>query len=193
MAEIKIEKKKPVLIWVLLALGVAAVLIYLVYAYTLKEVVEEIPETTTALIDVNENIPIVTAFVDFIELDSNRMSLDHAFTNEALSKLTNATDAIADAAGYDVKADIDSVKMYAEMVTQDPFETTHANNIRRACNILTIVLQNIQLTKYLGLTPEIAELKSACRSINPDILTLDQQDAVISFFNKAAVLLKKMN
>jgi hypothetical protein len=83
--------------------------------------------------------------------------------------------------------------LYAEMITQDPFEITHANNIRRACNILTKVLQNIQVAKYPGLTTEVAELKNASISINPDMLTLDQQDAVISFFKKAAVLLKKMN
>jgi hypothetical protein len=94
MAEIKIEKKKPVLIWALLALGVAAVLIYFIYAYAFKEEVAEIPETTTAIIEVHENNTIVTAFVDFIELDSNRMSLDHAFTIEVFLKLTNATNAI---------------------------------------------------------------------------------------------------
>jgi hypothetical protein len=163
------------------------------YPYDLNEEIEEAPETTTSLIAVNENNTIVTAFIDFIEIDSNRMSLDHAFTHEALYKLTNATNAIADEAGYVVKADIDSVKMYAEMITTDPFETTHANNIRSACDIITNVLQNIQLAKYPGLTNEVAELKNASISINPDVLTLDQQDAVISFFNKAAVLLKKMN
>jgi len=193
MAEIKIEKKKPVLIWILSALVVTAVLIFFIYNYAFIEEVDEIPEATTSLLEVNENNSIVTAYVDFIEIDSNRMSLDHEFTNEALFKLTNATNAIADAAGYVVKADIDSVKMYAEMITQDPFEVTHANNIRRACNILTKVLQKIQLAKYPGLTTEMSELENASRSINPDVLTLDQQDAVISFFNKAAVLLKKMN
>lgn len=193
MAEIKIEKKKPVLIWVLLALGIVAVLIYFMYPYDLNNEVEEVPETTTSLIEVNENNAIITAFVDFIEIDSNRMGLDHTFTHEALFKLTNATNAIADEVGYVVKADIDSVKMYADMITIDPFETTHANNIRRACNILTNVLQNVQLAKYPGLTNEVAELKNASLSINPDVLTLDQQEAVISFFKKAAVLLKKIN
>lgn len=193
MAEIKIEKKKPVLIWVLIALGIVVVLIYFMYPNDLNDETEKVPETTTALIEVNENNNIVTAFVDFIEIDSNRMSLEHAFTDEALSKLSDATNAMADAAGYVVKGDIDSVKMYAEMITQDSFETTHANNIRSACDILTKILQNIQLAKYSGLTTEAAELKNASIAINPDVLTLDQQDAVISFFNKAAVLLKKMN
>lgn len=193
MTQIKITKKKSVLIWVLLALGIVAVLIYFMYPYVFNEEVEEVPETTTALIEVDENLTIVTAFVDFIEIDSNRMSLDHAFANEALLKLSNATIAMADAAGYAVKADIDSVKMYAEMITQNSFEITHANNIRSACDIITKVLQNIQLAKYPALTTEVAELKTASISINPDVLTLDQQDAVISFFNKAAVLLKKMN
>ncbi len=34
------------------------------------------------------------------------MSLDHAFTSEALTKLTDAVDAMATEAGYDVKVDI---------------------------------------------------------------------------------------
>jgi hypothetical protein len=34
------------------------------------------------------------------------MSLDHAYTNEALSKLIEATNAIANEVGYDVQADI---------------------------------------------------------------------------------------
>lgn len=193
MAEIKIEKKKPFLIWLLLALGTVVVLIYLMYPSNLNDETKKNPDTTTALIEVNENNAIVSAFIDFIEIDSNRMSLDHAFTSEGLSKLANATNAIAEAAGYVVNADIDSVLMYAEMITQNSLETTHADNIRSASDILTKVLQNVQLAKYPGLTSETAELKKASISINPDVLTLDQQDAVISYFNKAALLLKKMN
>jgi hypothetical protein len=50
------------------------------------------------------------------------MSLDHAYTNEALSKLIEATNAIANEVGYDVQADIEKAKEYAKMISSDPFE-----------------------------------------------------------------------
>jgi hypothetical protein len=76
------------------------------------------------------------------------MSLDHAYTNEALLKLIEATNAMANEVGYEVQADLEKAKEYAEMITKDPFETTHADNIRKAADILTNVLQNIQKAKY---------------------------------------------
>jgi hypothetical protein len=44
--------------------------------------------------------------VNFVENNKEKMSLDHAYTNEALSKLIEATNAIANEVGYDVQADI---------------------------------------------------------------------------------------
>jgi len=192
MAEIKIEKKKSIWLWVLLIFGIAAVLFYLLSLNDGSQEMEKIPESTD-LISVSENIATVNAFVVFVESDSNKMTLDHAYTNEALLKLVEATNAIADEVGYDIKADIDQVKIYAENITVDPFETTHANDIRKATDILTNILQNIQQAKYPGLSNEVVQLRNASSSINPDVLTLNQKDAVKSFFSSAADLLKKMN
>ena len=147
----------------------------------------------TGLINVHENNSTVAAFVTFVNDDANKMSLDHAYTNEALLKLMEATNAMADEIGYNVRADLDKVKEYADKITLDPFETSHADNIRKAADIITNVLQNMQQAKYAGLTNEVAALRNASASINPDVLTLDQKDAVKSFFSEAADLLKKMN
>jgi len=121
------------------------------------------------------------------------MSLDHAYTNEALLKLIEATDAKANEVGYEVQADLEQVKEYANMITADPYETTHADNIRKAADILSNVLQNIQKAKFPGLTEEAKELKNASESIKPAVLTLEQKDAVKNFFAKASDLLQKMN
>jgi hypothetical protein len=192
MAIIKIEKKKTAGLWVTLGLILFAAFIYFMYFNDGIKETEKVPETTD-LIGINENNNIVKAFVDFIETDSMKMSLDHAFTNEALLKLTDATNAMANEVGYEVKADMDKVKEYAEVITKDPFDTSHADDIRRATDILTNVLQNIQKAKYPGLTNEASELRNASSSINPDVLTLNQKNAVKSFFRNAADLLKKMN
>jgi hypothetical protein len=215
MAEIKIEKKKPMWPWILLGLGVIAVLIYFLAFNDSNEQINkapkisklivvkemhEVPKTSdliiaeeTDLTSVKENNSTVEAYVNFVETGRNKMSLDHEYTNEAFLKLIEATDAMAGEVGYEVQADLDKVKEYAEMITNNPFETTDADNIRKADDVLTNVLRKIQMAKYPGLTNEVAELKNASESIKPGVMTLDQKDEVTNFFNKASELLKKMN
>lgn len=203
MTEIKIEKKKQVWPWMLLGLAIAAVLIYFLGFYDNDHDNKEMNEVTelselkgpeeTDLISVKENNNTVAAYVNFVDADQNKMSLDHEFTNDALLKLTEATYAIAGEIGYDVQADLEQVKEYANRVDNEPFVTTHANSIRKAGDILTNALQNIQKSKYPGLTNEVEELKNATIAINPDILTLNQKKEVKAFFSKAANLLQKMN
>jgi hypothetical protein len=132
----------------------------------------------TDLLGIKENNDIVAAYVNFVENNKEKMSLDHAYTNEALSKLIEATNAIANEVGYDVQ--IEKAKEY-KMISSDPFETTHADNIRKADAILTNVLQNIQKAKYPGLTDEVVALK-VTESIKLGILALEQKDAVKNYF-----------
>ena len=150
-------------------------------------------EDKADLVAVRENNSTVNAFINFIANDKNRMTLDHAYTNEALVKLTDALSAMADEIDYSVKADIDKVKDYALKITNDPLATTHADDIRKSADIITTILENMQQAKYPGLENDITELRRASSSINPDTLTLDQKDAVKSFFSKAADVLEKMN
>ena len=199
MAEIKIEKKKLIWPWVIVGLVIAALLVYfLIFRDSGKNgeaVTEENHITNTNEPDlekVKENDGTIADYVNFIENSNKKMSLDHAYTNKALLKLTDATNAKANEVGYEVRADIDKVKEYAEMITIDPYETTHAGYIRNAVDILTNVLQNIQKAKYPDLADEVKELKSASESINPEVLTLKQKDAVKNYFAKASDLLQKM-
>jgi len=200
MAEIKIEQKKQIWPWLLVGLVIAALLVYfLVIRDNGKnsEVETEADYITNTneldLLGVKENNSTVAAYVDFIENSKKRMSLDHSYTNEALIKLIEATNAMANVVGYEVQADLEKVKEYANMITIDPFETTHADNIRKAVDILTNVLHNIQKAKYSGLADEVVELRNASESIKPEVLTLQQKDAVKNYFAKASDLLQKMN
>lgn len=199
MAEIKIEQKKQIWPWLLVGLVIVALLFYFLEFRDSSSNMEVVPEADDSgtnadnLLGVKENNSTVAAYVSFVENDTNKMSLDHAYTNEALLKLIEATSAIANEVGYEVRADIEKAKDYAKMISKAPFETTHADNIRKADDILTKVLQNIQKAKYPGLAEEVAELKIASESIKPGVLTLDQKDAVKNYFAKAADLLQKMN
>jgi len=200
MAEIKIERKKQIWPWLLVALVVVALLLYfLVFRDNDKNAeaifgANDITNTNqTDLIEVKENNYTVAAYVNFIENSNAKMTLDHAYTNEALLKLINATNAIANEVGYEILADLEKVKEYANMITINPFETTHADNIRMADDILTQVLQNIQKANYPSLAEEVEELKRASESIKPEVLTLNQKDEVKNYFAKASDLLQKMN
>ena len=200
MAEIKIEQKKQ--IWPRLIAGLVIVVL-LVYFLVIrdnginKDALTEADYITNTdesdLIGVKENNDTVTAYVNFVENSNENMSLDHEFTNEALVKLIEAADAMANEVGYDVQIDIEKVREYANMIEQDSFETTHANNIRKADDLLTNVLQNIQKAKYPDLEDEVAALRSASESVKPGVLTLDQKAAVKNYFSKAADLRQKMN
>ena len=195
MAEIKIEKKRtPIWPWVLIALAIVAFLIYLFSAGDEENDRDEMTEVTTedssyasSSPEVSGNSAAVLAFLSFIRDDPDKMGLNHEFTNEALLRLTSATNAMAEKVGYNAQEDMKQVRTYAQKITIDPFETTHANSIRDAAAILAQALQNIQQKAFSGL------VKNAAAEIKGDVLTLDQKGEVKSFFRKSADLLEKMN
>lgn len=197
MAEIKIEKKTPMWPWIILILAVIGILIYL-FAFSgdedeTEDITESRTEEVTDTRQVALNNSAVIAYVSFINDDPDQMGLDHEFTNEALLKLTNATSAMADEIGYDIQKDLEEVRTHADKITTDPFETTHANSIRKSAEILANVLQNMQQKAFPGLTSEANSVMNAAIAIEPEALTLDQKEDVKNFFRESAYLLEKMN
>lgn len=191
MTEIKIEKKAAIWPWLLLILALIAAAWFFFFRNDKIEPEENVK--TVALIDVRENNSVVASYVAFVESDTNTMGLDHAYSSQALSLLTNAIDAMALEADYVVKVDIDQAKIYANDITKDSLSTHHADKIRTSADLLSTTLQNLQQAKFPTLSAEAADVKIAASSIDPEKLTLDQRDAVKSFFRKSADLLNKMN
>lgn len=196
MAEIKIEKKQPMWLWVLLVIGLLAAVWFIFFRNDKKETAttETASETAKniALIDVRENNSAVAAYVTFTD-SYNEMSLDHAYSSKALVMLTDATNAMATEVSYNITVDIAKSKQYAEEITKDPLVATHADKIRTSADLLSTALQNMQQAKYPTLSNEATDVKNAAAAINPAILALDQQNAIKSFFRKSADLLSKMN
>lgn len=202
MAEIKIVQKKQTGLWLLAVIAIAILLYYFLVFRDNSSIkpIEVLTETKSVsgtnennLLGVKENNSTVAAFVSFVENDANRVGIDYAYTNEALLKLTLATDAMAEEIGYDIQADLDKVKESIGMVANETFETSQAKNTRIATDNSTTALQNMQLAKYPWLTDEVEVLKSASISINPEVLTIKQKVAVSNYFAKASDLLQKMN
>ncbi|MFP4469322.1 MAG: hypothetical protein ACLFPE_01485 [Bacteroidales bacterium] len=200
MAEIKIEKKKTVWPWVLLALIIVAILIYFLATPDGDDDREEVTETTTIvgteesdLQDVEERNQEVMAYVSWIDTSSYRMGLDHEYSHEAITKLTNAVQAMADEIGYDVRTELGHAKAYADSITRNPYKTSHADMIRRAADMISMALANMQAAHYPGLNAEARDVENAADDIKPGELTLDQKEQVKNFYREAAALLEKMN
>lgn len=201
MAEIKIEKKSaPIWPWILVSLFFIAILIYLYFPReerfdrnetTRVSSVESYASSDT--LAVSRNSTAILAYVNFVNDDPNKINLDHEFTNEALLRLTNATEATADEIGYDIQKELGEVKTYHDKIATDPFETTHAKSIRASAVIISEVLQSIQQNAFSDLSSEAVEVKKAADNIKADVRTLDQKEVVKNYFMQSANLLKKMN
>lgn len=197
MAEIRLEKKKRPMSWIFFSLGICIIVAYFLVTPIEMNQGPGLPENggtaANGLIELHEYNSIVASYITFIKAGNQKMSMSHAFIKEAIIKLAAATHAMAVEAGYMLPPDLGRVKNYADMIANDPLETTHADSIRKACDILTVVLLNIQKEKYPELNNEAVELRIALESINASVLTLNQKEEIKTFFRKAADLLQKMN
>ncbi len=197
MAEIKIEKKRTIWPWIVLGIIVIALLVYFL-AIPVDRGEEEVTETTVIvnkgnLMDETENNSTVAAYVAYVEDSLGQMDMTHEYTHDAIVKLTNAIEAMAGEIGFDVGTNLDEALRDANMITRDEHSTKHANHIRDAADILARTLLNMQKEFYPGLSNQAQAVMDAADKIKPGELTLEQKDAIKSFFWRAADLLKKMN
>lgn len=210
MAEIKIEKKKPIWPWIILALVILALLYFFVFAdddnddmdATETEQVEggtvweEETDTTTWETETDtanwNNQGGVQGYLTYIS-DNDRMGIDHEYTNNALIQLMNAVQAKADEMNYNIDADMQEIRQDAEAIQRDPTSLNHANRIKSAGTKLANVMENMQQEQYPNLSSDVEEVKTAAQNINETTPTLDQRDQVKMFFDEAGDLLRKMS
>lgn len=212
MAEIKIEKKKPIWPWIILALVILALLYFLVFADNddnddlEEDEIEQVEEgaaweddTDTTSWD-NETEAMnsqstgqgVAGYLAYIS-DNEKMGVDHEYTNNAIIELMNAVQAKADEMNYDISADMQSVRQDAKAIQEDPTSLNHANTIKTIGTKLANVMEKMQKEKYPDLSNDVAEVKTAAQNINAATPTLDQKDQIKKYFDEAGDVLKKMS
>lgn len=215
MAEIHVEKKKPVWPWIILVLVILAILYFLFFADGQNnddlddmDTTEQVEDTTvwenetndTADWDTNNNMNDtlgyaaggVSGYVAHIG-DESRMGVDHEYTNNALLQLISAVEGKARELNIEIESEMQQIRQDAQNLTQNPQARDHAGNIKNAGSGITNVLENIQQERFPELSQDVEQLRSSVEDIDPSVETLEQKDRINSFFHEAADVLQKMN
>ena len=198
MAEIEIEKKKSIWPWILVAiLLILALLYFFVWADDDIDDVDDMDDTTTEQVMQEEpqtndatQMSAVQEYSNYI--DNPEMGIDHEYANGALLELIAATRSVAEKQNVNIEAELSEAKNKAEKITEDPMKLTHANKIKNSGETITRALQTLQDQKFPDMKEEYTAVEEALGKIQPDEETLNQKEAVKSFFEKAEELLISM-
>lgn len=205
MSEIRVEEKKNRSIWPWI-IGLLA-LVAVVWAIAeigdeddyenevaaTEEYMDTERQEVSNEIEVYEN-EAVEEFVDFTRTEGE-MGLDHVYTSNGIMKLNAALEALADDATVgttSIESKREMMREAANSIEKDPMAATHANSIRDAFMASANLLEAIQQNNYPNYASEVQELKQAAMDIDPDVLTLNQKEAVKNYFDKAAQVLNHM-
>lgn len=208
MAEINIEKKKPVWPWIVLGLIILALIIYFVTAddesddvmeeETTEQVTASEPEEGSAETGTytweEDNLTgddSVSKYISHIG-DKERMGIDHEYSSQAMVYLINALENRAEEANINTDIEIEELKNDVKGIKENPQSLTHANTINNVGTKLVNLMEKVQKEKFPNLSQEVQEVRTALQNIQPSIPTLDQKDAVNSFYKEAGDVLQKM-
>jgi hypothetical protein len=209
MAEIKIEKKKPVWPWILLGLIILAVILYFVFAdedtddvydddnteqvITTSESEENMDDMDTATWE-DDNLSgddSASMYVTHIG-DTEKMGIDHEYSSEALVLLINALENRTEEANINTDIEIQELKNDVRDIKEDPQSLTHANAIKNVGMKIANLMEKVQKEKFPNISQDVQEVRTAVQNIQPSTPTLDQKDAVNSFYKEAGDVLQNM-
>lgn len=208
MAEIKIEKKKPIWPWIFAGLIILLIIYFIAFTGDKEkasteeaetEQAEEIlqPETTEKIYPntdtiQNQRLESIDRYLSHID-DKSKMGIQHEYTNNTLIYLLEAVKSKAEQMNVDIDANMQLVQKQAEQITKDPTATNHANKIKQAGTEILKALEKICNQRYPELTPDLNEASKSLENIDPSVLTLNQKEEVNSFFKETGDVLRKMN
>ena len=143
--------------------------------------------------EVRKSIAAFTAFVDEPEVE---MNLEHDYTRKGLKLLAGSLTALADR--YDIEdVQLQNAKKVminkANVLDNNWKSTDHADHIQEAFMSATKVMEQIQQKHLPGMSKEVRKVCDEAEGIDPHTLTLDQKNAVKTFFRDAADVVEQMN
>ncbi len=213
MAEIKIEKKKPVWPWIILVLIIlAGVYFFWYYNDTMNGTDDEemlqdtLQERNEGMID-NSATDSTTLYsgsygtvkkektiADYLTyIENDKMSTDSEYVAGALMKLINATEAEAEQLNVDVTADLEQAREDAFDINSNPEPSANLGKFKKSATEISSALISIQRHSFPKLYEASVSLKDAVNKNDAKTPSSQQTENVKSFFDKAGTLLQKMN
>ncbi|WP_299399616.1 hypothetical protein [uncultured Gelidibacter sp.] len=209
MAEIKIEKKKPIWPWVILMLVVLAIIAYLIYANDDDDINDDFDDdyNNEQVIDTTDNTSAYdpyststsydqfTAFDQSIT-DSTRVAVDSSYTKVAFANLTKAVvhkadeNYIEDSEALNDLRDFSSQYTAISTATKD---TKGFKNFKTASDKVVKVMEDIQKKSFPSLQTQVADLKNAASKINGSVTMNKQQAQIYAFLRQSRDVLQSMN
>ena len=216
MAEIKIEKKKPIWPWVLIILIILAAIYFFWYYndnnYNMDEnlidndSITQLDETNVYDNEVIDSGTLYTgnygtvrneqAMADYFNFVDINKDLDRETNNEyyrsAFFKLITATKRESEIKNVDVAENIAAAMKNAEMLTNDPAITQKTDKIKMTAENVSKALKKIQQQSFTALSSEANAVETASNNINGSGTIKEDKTDINTFFDKAAILLQKM-
>ena len=212
MAEIKIEKKKPVWPWILLVLLILAVIAYFLYEnndnddYADDATIEEVDDINSTSIDTNEPYDNTTNYTDSRDyitiysasiMDSTRIGNDTTYTKTALYNLAKTVRSKAESIGITNSTAMENLNNFTSRMDGMSDSTMRnkmgiSQNVKSVSTDIVSVIERIQTQKYPALQNEVADLKQTSNKITATTIE-KQQMTLQNFFRKAKEVLTKMN
>lgn len=205
MAEIEIEKKKPVWPWIILVIIILALLYFLVFANDNKKDMKDnntemvadstdwdqdsdttVWKTETDSMNSNEG---VSGYLDYVNERSNRDHME--YPENAMLKLVDAVEAKAYEMNYDLGNDRDELQNHVQELSKTTADDS--KELKDTGEKVADVLKGMQEEKYPSLSNAVKELKTSAQNIEADTETTQQNEKLNAFFEKAADVLKKMS
>lgn len=217
MAEIKIEKKKPIWPWILIiVLIILALLYFFVFAdndadddFSDTDDMEQVETRDSLEIEgkrentdtweneqLNDSLSggfasLSSAYYDAIEED-DKLGKDSTYTNNALLKLVDAVNAKAMEHDIDLDSNLDQMRKNA-MNTSENAKSISSEKIKNTGDKVMKALEELQKKEYPQLSEQIEEAKKSLSEIKTNEEMSNQQDKIEAFFNKTADVLRNMN
>ncbi|MBA6154217.1 hypothetical protein [Gelidibacter maritimus] len=216
MAEIKIEKKKPIWPWILVVLVILGIIAYLVYAnddrddytddfdddITNEQVMDsESRSLESKTLDATGAYMAGTAYDQYTAYegsirDSTRIAVDSSYTKKAYYNLSKAVAKKAEEKEIETSQALTDLQEFSMLITKvsSPLsDAESAKNFKTASDKVAKVLEDIQKNSYPELESMVDELKLVASEMDGYISMNKQQDNITQFLQKSRDVLRAMN
>ena len=211
MAEIKIEKKKPVWPWILAVLVILGIIVYFVYANPEGDLLnDDYDDVSNEQVMESDTNPVGTtrdsfapgdaytqygAFEGSIR-DSTRIAVDSSYTKKAYYNLSKAVAKKAEEMDVDSSQALTDLQDFSMLITKvsSPLSNSEtAKNFKTASDKVVKVLEDIQVKSYPELQAQVADLKQVASKMDGHIRMDQQQENITEFLQKSRDVLRAMN